>query len=217
MQNCVINMDRSQTNQKNFTPQGNQVQKKAPQDKRPPNQLQTTNMVKEVLPYCRPCDALHEESTCYMVRQILEHGLPKTSDSEEYSREPEYVNTIGQLHPVTTETWSQAREYSQQLDNLTKNFGAKPTNEQMKEMPKFKGITFQRRDSLRTSKSKQYLPKVIAPPDTDDVGLDLGTRWSKAKVSILANELVKIPEQREKLLKALNSPPPKKVKFKEHL
>ena len=43
----------------------------------------------------------------------------------------------------------------------------------------------------------------------------MGTWFSKAKVSVLASEIVKIPEQREKLLKALNSPPPKKVKFKE--
>ena len=45
----------------------------------------------------------------------------------------------------------------------------------------------------------------------------MGTWWSKAKVSVLASELVKIPEQREKLLKALNSPPPKKVTFKKPL
>ena len=36
-------------------------------------------------------------------------------------------------------------------------------------------------------------------------------------MSVLASELVKIPKQREKLLKALNSPPPKMVKFKEPL
>ena len=89
--------------------------------------------------------------------------------------------------------------------------------EQIKEMPKFKFITYHRRDSPGTSKSKQYLPKVTAPPVGDDIGLDLGTWWSKAKVSVLASELVKIPEQREKLLKVLNSPPPKKVKFKEPL
>ena len=61
-------------------------------------------MAEEVIPYCKPCEALHEESTCYMARQILEHGLPESSDNEEYSREPEYVNRVGQLHSVTTET-----------------------------------------------------------------------------------------------------------------
>ena len=59
-------------------------------------------------------------------------------------------------------------------------------------MPNFKGITYQRRDSPGTSKSKHYLPKVTAPPVGDDIGIDLGTWWSKAKVSVLASELVKI-------------------------
>ena len=104
MQNWVINMEIAQTSQKNFPPKGNWVQKKAPQDKRPPNQLDSTNMVEEVIPYCRPCEPLHEYSTCYMAYQILVHSLPKSSDSEEYSREPEYVNIVGHLHPVTTET-----------------------------------------------------------------------------------------------------------------
>ena len=86
-------------------------------------------MVEEFIPYCRSCESLHEESSYYMTRQILEHGLPESNDSEQYSSEPEYVNTVGQLHPVTTETWGQAKEYSQQLDKLTKNFGTKPSNE----------------------------------------------------------------------------------------
>ena len=45
----------------------------------------------------------------------------------------------------------------------------------------------------------------------------MGTWFSKAKVSVLASEIVKSPEQRERLLKVLNAPPPKKVIFKEPL
>ena len=95
-------MERAQTSQKNFPPKGNWLETKAPQDKSPPNQLDSTNMVEEVIPYCRPGEVLHEESTSYMAGQILEHGLLESSDSEEYSREPEYVNTVGQLHHVST-------------------------------------------------------------------------------------------------------------------
>ena len=36
IQNRVINMERAQTSQNSFPPKGNWVQKKAPQDKRPP-------------------------------------------------------------------------------------------------------------------------------------------------------------------------------------
>ena len=50
-------------------------------------------------------------------------------ETKQYSREPENINTVGQLHPVTTETQGQVEDYSQQLDNLTKNFGTNPTNE----------------------------------------------------------------------------------------
>ena len=84
-------------------------------------------------------------------------------------------------------------------------------------MPKFKGLAYQRRDNPGTSKSTQYPHKVTTPLDSDDVGLDLGTWFSKSKVLVLASEIVKIPEQREKLFKVLNSPSPKRVKFKEPL
>ena len=50
MQNWVINMERAQTSLKNFPPKGNWVQKKAPQDKRPPNQLDPINMLRKSFP-----------------------------------------------------------------------------------------------------------------------------------------------------------------------
>ena len=50
-------------------------------------------------------------------------------EAKQHSREPEYINLVGQIHPVTTETRCQVEDYNQQLDNLTKNFGTNPTNE----------------------------------------------------------------------------------------
>ena len=47
--------------------------------------------------------------------------LEKFGEAKQYSREPEYINAIGQLHPVTTETRGQVKDYSQQLDDITKN------------------------------------------------------------------------------------------------
>ena len=82
MQNWVINTERARTNQNNLPPKENWVQKKDLQDKRPPNQLDPINMVEEFIPSCRACEALHEQSACYMARQILEHGLPEMIDSE---------------------------------------------------------------------------------------------------------------------------------------
>ena len=53
---------------RNFQPKQNQMyQKKAPQQEpRIPNQLDSANMVEEVIPWCRPCDQFHQESTCYI-------------------------------------------------------------------------------------------------------------------------------------------------------
>ena len=47
------------------------------------------------------------------------------------------------------------KPYSQEVENLTKNYGAMPTLEQIREMPKFKGITHQRRENAGTTKSNQ--------------------------------------------------------------
>ena len=58
-------MEISHSNNTIFPPKSNWVPKKAPyKDNNLPNQLDTTNMVKEVIPYCRPCDSLHEEASC---------------------------------------------------------------------------------------------------------------------------------------------------------
>ena len=67
MQNQVVTMERSHSIQKHFPPKSNQVPKKAPyKDNNLPNQLDTTNVVQEVIPFCRPCDSLHEEASCYV-------------------------------------------------------------------------------------------------------------------------------------------------------
>ena len=113
-------------------------------------------MVETYTPFCRACEDLHEEYSCYYACYVWEHGFPeggglKASSREpeyinyvdgmhdisgeswreekQYSREPEYINAVGQLPPVTIETRSQVEDYNQQLDNLTKNFGTNPTNE----------------------------------------------------------------------------------------
>ena len=59
------------------------------------------------------------------------HDISRESwrEAKQYSREPEYINAVGQLHPITTETRCQVEDYNQQLDNPTKNFGTNPTNE----------------------------------------------------------------------------------------
>ena len=50
----------------------NTWQKKGQQsEQRPPNPLESTNLVDEAPPYCRACDALHPEVICPTVKRIM--------------------------------------------------------------------------------------------------------------------------------------------------
>ena len=71
-------------------------QKKAPQqERRSPNQLDSANMVEEVLQRCRPCEQFYQEITCYVANLVMEHGIPKVSSQETNSSEPEHVYMVG--------------------------------------------------------------------------------------------------------------------------
>ena len=53
-------------------------QNKSPhQEPRIPNQLDSANMVEEVIPWCRHYEQFHQESTCYVANQVMEHGIPE--------------------------------------------------------------------------------------------------------------------------------------------
>ena len=59
-------------------------------------------------------------------------------------------------------------------------------------MPKFKGITHQRRENVGTPKSNQY--QVNTPHIPNDI-LDMGVWFQKVKVSIPTIEVIKILAQ----------------------
>ena len=86
-----------------------------------------------------------------------------------------------------------------------------PSSDQVRE--KFKGLTYQRRDNVGTSKNQQYAPKVNTSQDLND--LDMGVWFQKAKVLVSVSEIIKNPEQKEKLMNVINPPPPKKVTFRK--
>ena len=58
-------------------------------------------MVQEVIPYCIPCDSLHEEASCYVACQILERGMPESGSFEEISSEPKYINVVGHMYHMS--------------------------------------------------------------------------------------------------------------------
>jgi hypothetical protein len=85
LQNRLIAMERSRSQNNRFQPRPNNErwQKKGPpKDQRPPNQLESNNVVnEEISPFCRACEDFHEESTCPVFCQINEHGLPSVISS----------------------------------------------------------------------------------------------------------------------------------------
>jgi hypothetical protein len=76
MQNRLIAMERNNANR--FQPRKNNEkwQKKGhPQDQRPPNQLDSTNIVNdEAPPFCRACEDFHEESTCQCFVKLMSNN-----------------------------------------------------------------------------------------------------------------------------------------------
>jgi hypothetical protein len=151
MQNRLIAMERSQNNR--FQPRQNNdrwQRKGLPQDQRPPNQLESNNVVhEEAPPFCRACENFHEESTCPIFCQINEQGLPQTSNYVGQPRNVNHINNFGETHPLSMDYWLQMQERSEptqkvveEYDNVTKLYGHKPTSEQILELARHKGIVY---------------------------------------------------------------------------
>jgi ribonuclease HI len=96
-------------------------------------------------------------------------------------------------------------------DNVTKLYGHKPTNEQILEMARHKGIVYQRKGRETTSKSQTNFPKVTTPLPITDLSIDLGSWISNAKILVPVLDLLKIPSQKEKLHEAIGVPNGKEV------
>jgi hypothetical protein len=167
----------------------------------------------ETPPYCRTCEDFHEESTCPVFCQINEQRLPETNNYASHSRRSDYINNVNKPHPISKEKWEQFKE----TDNVTKLYGEKTTPEQILEMAKFKGVTYQRKRNDHAVKSYKNLPKTNTPPATD-LDVDLGSWIKHAKVLVHVSELIKIPSQKDRLLKAIEDPTGRNLeKFKEKI
>ena len=99
----------------------------------------------------------------------------------------------------------------EEYDNVTKLYGHKPTSEQILEMDRHKGIVYKRKGREDASKSQANFPKVTSPIPITNLSIDLGSWISNAKILVPVSDLLRIPSQKEKLLKAINIPDSKKV------
>jgi hypothetical protein len=101
--------------------------------------------------------------------------------------------------------WVQTIERGEKSDDVIKLYGEKPTPEQILEMVRFKGVTYQWKGNGNPIKSYQNIPKAITP-STSELNIDLGGWISNFEVLVLVAELIKIPSQKEKLLRATEGP-----------
>lgn len=170
MQNCLIAMERCQTNR--FQPKTNKEWQRRgpPQDQRPPNQSESTNMVQEeVPPYCRACKDFHEESSCPIFYQINEQGLLEINNFVGYPYRQDFINNIGKTYSITVDQMRKVKEMSLKTDNVTKLYSEKPTPKEILVMVnnRYKGLTYQRKGNDSSCKIYQEIPKAIPPTTTD--------------------------------------------------
>jgi ribonuclease HI len=212
--NRLIAMERNQGNrppqrQNDRWPRRPTHNDQRPQiEQRPPNPFESTNLVEhQSISYCRPCGEFHEESTCLV---FLEDCY------SEYGNEQ--INMCGRNHYGVMYDWMNEYDHgsfgnfmSGNVDKATEKYGPKPTPQQVAEMAKYKGYTYQRsgnKDKGQTSAPKvsPTFPKSNEPINVD-LNIDLGGWLNNAKILVPVSEIMKIPSQREKLLKAVHEPP----------
>jgi hypothetical protein len=84
-------------------------------------------------------------------------------------------------------------------------------------MAKFKEVTYQRKGNDLAVKSYMNLPKTNTPPAID-LDVDLGSWIKHAKVLVLVSKHIKLPSQKDRLLKAIEDPTRRNLeKFKENI
>ena len=86
----------------------------------------------------------------------------------------------------------------EELDRITELYGEKPSSNQILEIAKDK-------ERARNKERNQNAHKTFTPP-TSKLNIDLGGWINNAKILVPVTEIMKIPSQRYKLLKAIDAP-----------
>jgi hypothetical protein len=164
------------------------------------------------IPYYRPCGEFHEESTCLVFLEECENDYGTQGN--------EQVNMCDETYYVGMYDWMDFNDYgisgnfmNGNMDKAIENYGPKPTPQQVAEMAKYRGITYQRNENKSQDKGQASIPKVSSIPPKSNVpinaelNIDLGSWLSNAKMLVPVSEIMKIPSQKEKILKSIEAPP----------
>ena len=106
--------------------------------------MDSVNLVEDTIPFCKPCSQFHQESTCYIANQVMEHGLPEISNQDTPSSEPEFMNMVRRTYPLAEQHWQQAVHYSLEKDFISQSYGEMPSQEKILEMrnARYKGEVY---------------------------------------------------------------------------
>jgi hypothetical protein len=160
LQNRLITMERSQNNRQQHKPNDKWPRRPPQNDQRPPNPFESTNLVEHrSIPYCRPCGEFHEESTCLVFLEECENDYGNQGN--------EQVNMCGERYYGGMYDWMDFNDYGSSgnfmngnIDKATEKYGPKPTPQQVAEMAKYRGITYQRNGNKSQDKGQTSVPKV---------------------------------------------------------
>jgi hypothetical protein len=166
MQNRLVAMERDQANRSHHKPNDKWPKIPPPQEQRPPNPFESTNLVNhQVIPYYRPCGEFHEELICPIFREICgEEGFSQSKN--------EQVNMCGQKYNVGMNDWMELTEHGRDVncmndvvDKKTKRFSPKPTPKQVSDLARYRGLTYQRNGTRNQDKPQASVPKIpLFPP-----------------------------------------------------
>lgn len=171
----------------------NQWPKRNPlNDQRPPTPLESANMVDEPIPFCRPCESFYEESACAFARNILGEGKNQQINNvnQDASQESRCADMISSSFAINN--------FSDEKDLVTQAYGEKPSQEQILEIAKSKGYTYQRKGKERSQNKR-----ITSDKYKSSLKIDCATWINSIKVSVPVIKLLKFPSQKASFFKAL--------------
>jgi hypothetical protein len=205
MQNRLEAMERAQANRSHHNPNDKWQKRPSPQEQRPPNSFESTNLVDhQIIPYCRPCGQFHEESTCQIFLQVCNEGEPSRPEHEQ-------VNMFGHEYNVGMNEWMEITEHSREVncmndvvDKATKRFGPNPTPKRVSEMARYRDLTYQTDGTKNQDGPKTHPPPPNSiVPTNSKLNIDLGRWLNNVKILVHVPEIMKIPSQKRKMLNAI--------------
>ena len=127
------------------------------------------------------------------------------------------INVVGKEFSLSMEDWMEVKGHSQDVRPFTSShsinnfdherdlmielFGEKPSPDQVLEIAKDKGLTYQRRDKEQSH--NQNPPRIFNPSPSLDI--DLGAWLRNAKILVPFTEAIKLPNQEAKVLDVLRA------------